>query len=150
MPIDIKQSSQFKITDLSIITKLGKFDIGSIFDELNIFDSMLMPSISGNIVVRDGVGLSEKLYFDGSDYIHINISKSGEGELTNFKRTFRIYKQTDRKNINQSSEMYVLHFVSEEFIYSLQQKINQAFTGTYNESAAIILNLTITRKSQHS
>jgi hypothetical protein len=100
---------------------------------------MLMPSISGNIVVRDGVGLSEKLYFDGSDYIHINISKSGEGELTNFKRTFRIYKQTDRKNINQSSEMYVLHFVSEEFIYSLQQKINQAFTGTYNESAAIIL-----------
>jgi hypothetical protein len=139
MPIDIKQSSQFKITDLSIITKLGKFDIGSIFDELNIFDSMLMPSISGNIVVRDGVGLSEKLYFDGSDYIHINISKSGEGELTNFKRTFRIYKQTDRKNINQSSEMYVLHFVSEEFIYSLQQKINQAFTGTYNESAAIIL-----------
>lgn len=139
MPIDIKQSSQFKITDLSIITKLGKFDIGSIFDELNIFDSMLMPSISGNIVVRDGVGLSEKLYFDGSDYIHINISKSGEGELTNFKRIFRIYKQTDRKNINQSSEMYVLHFVSEEFIYSLQQKINQAFTGTYNESAAIIL-----------
>jgi hypothetical protein len=139
MPIDIKQSSQFKITELSIITKLGKFDIGSIFDELNIFDSMLMPSISGNIVVRDGVGLSEKLYFDGSDYISINISKSGEGELTNFKRSFRIYKQTDRKNINQSSEMYVLHFVSEEFIYSLQQKINQSFTGTYNESAAIIL-----------
>jgi len=139
MPIDIKQSSQFKITELSIITKLGKFDIGSIFDELNIFDSMLMPSISGNIVVRDGVGLSEKLYFDGSDYISINISKSGEGELTNFKRTFRIYKQTDRKNINQSSEMYVLHFVSEEFIYSLQQKINQSFTGTYNESVAVIL-----------
>jgi hypothetical protein len=139
MPIDIKQSSQFKITELAIITKLGKFDIGSIFDELNIFDSMLMPSISGNIVVRDGVGLSEKLYFDGSDYISINISKSGEGELTNFKRTFRIYKQTDRKNINQSSEMYVLHFVSEEFIYSLQQKINQSFTGTYNESVAVIL-----------
>jgi hypothetical protein len=139
MPIDIKQSSQFKITELAIITKLGKFDIGSIFDELNIFDSMLMPSISGNIVVRDGIGLSEKLYFDGSDYISINISKSGEGELTNFKRTFRIYKQTDRKNINQSSEMYVLHFVSEEFIYSLQQKINQSFTGTYNESVAVIL-----------
>ena len=139
MPIDIKQSSQFKITELSIITKLGKFDIGSIFDELNIFDTMLMPSISGNIVVRDGVGLSEKLYFDGSDYISINISKSGEGELTNFKRTFRIYKQTDRKNINQSSEMYVLHFVSEEFIYSLQQKINQSFTGTYSDSVDIIL-----------
>jgi hypothetical protein len=139
MPIDIKQSSQFKITELSIITKLGKFDIGSIFDELNIFDSMLLPSISGNIVVRDGIGLSEKLYFDGSDYISINISKSGEGEITNFKRTFRIYKQTDRKNINQSSEMYVLHFVSEEFIYSLQQKINQSFTGTYSNSVNVIL-----------
>jgi hypothetical protein len=35
--------------------------------------------------------------------------------------------------------MYVLHFVSEEFIYSLQQKINQSFTGTYNESVAVIL-----------
>ncbi len=139
MSIDIKQSTQFKIQELSLITKVGKFDIASIFDELNIFDTMLMPCISGNIVIRDAVGLSEKLYFDGSDYISINISKGGEGSITNFNRKFRVYKQTDRKNINQTSEMYILHFVAEEFVYSLQQKINQSFSGTYNESVAVIL-----------
>ncbi len=130
MSIEISQTSQFKIKDLSIISKFGKIDIGGVFQELNIFDTMLMPCMSGNIVIRDAIGLSQKLYFDGSESVSIDISKSDESlAATNMKKTFRIYKQSDRKNINQTSEEYILHFVSEEFIYSLQQKINQFFTG---------------------
>ena len=63
--IEISQSEQFKIKDLSIVTKAGKFNLGSVFEELNIFDTMLMPCMSGNISIRDAVGLSQKLYFDG-------------------------------------------------------------------------------------
>jgi hypothetical protein len=138
--IEISQSEQFKIKDLSIVTKAGKFNLGSVFEELNIFDTMLMPCMSGNISIRDAVGLSQKLYFDGSEYIVIDISKSGENlSVTSMKKTFRIYKQTDRKNINQTSEEYILHFVSEEFIYSLQQKINQSFNGLHSDAAEKIL-----------
>ena len=119
--IEISQSTQFKIRQLEIVSKVGTIDVSGIFDELNIYDSIMMPCMSGNIIIRDALGLSSRLYFDGSEYLNINIGKENEEDVTSFKKTFRIYRQSDRKNINQTSEMYILHFVSEELIYSKQQ-----------------------------
>lgn len=140
MSFQLKQSTQFEIKKLAIVSKFGTFDISSIFVELNIFDSILMPCMSGNIGVKDSVGLSKRLLFDGSEYLIVNISKSGEDNLTNIAKTFRIYKQTNRKNVNQNTEAYILHFVSEEMIYSEQQKVNQHYTGTYDQIAISVLS----------
>jgi len=137
--IEISQSTQFKIRQLEIVSKVGTIDVSGIFEELNIYDSIMMPCMSGNIVIRDALGLSSQLYFDGSEYLNINIGKEDEEDVTSFKKTFRIYRQSDRKNINQTSEMYVLHFVSEELIYSKQQKVIQTYTGNHHEAAAAIL-----------
>jgi len=142
--LEFTQSTQFTIKKLAIDSKLSKepIDISSIFEELNIFDSILTPCMSGNILLNDSVGLSKRLIFDGTEYLHISISKSDEasdGNLTNLTKSFRIFKQTNRKNTNQSTESYVLHFVSEEMIYSAQQKISQSFTGIYSDIANSIL-----------
>jgi hypothetical protein len=110
------------------------------FDELNIYDSILMPCMSGNVLIRDAIGLSKKLLFDGSEYLNVNIGKDSDEDVLAINRTFRIYKQSDRKNINQSSEMYVLYFVSEELIYSKQQKVNQVFSNNYHTAASVILD----------
>ena len=139
MPFQIKEPTQFKIKDISIISKFGKFDISSLFVELNIFDSVLMPCMSGNIAVKDSVGLSKRLLFDGSEYLTVNISKSNEIDVTTILKSFRIYKQTNRTNVNQNTEIYVLHFVSEELIYSEQQKINQYYSGTYDKIVISVL-----------
>ena len=139
MSISIKQSTQFKITRLAINSKFGSFGVDSIFEELNIFDSVLTPCISGNILLKDSVGLSKKLLFDGSEFIDIDISKDKESIGTNISKTFRIFKQTDRTSINQTTEAYILHFVSEEMVYSEQQKVTQSYTGVYSDIAASVL-----------
>ena len=141
MSLEIVQSTQYAIQQLTLVTKAGDVDITGIFDEINLFDSVLMPCMSGNIVIRDAIGLSKKLLIDGSEYIIIKINKDnlGNGAAFNYDRTFRIYKQTDRKNINQTSEMYILHFASEELIFSEQQKVNQSFKGNYSQLAQLVL-----------
>lgn len=136
--MDINNSNQFKVNELIIVTKAGKIDITALYEEINIFDSILMPVISGNILVRDAVGLSSILLFDGSESVLMNISKFND-ETATFKKAFRIYKQSDRTNINQNSEMYVLHFVSDELFYSDQQKINQSYEEKYSEIIKKIL-----------
>lgn len=138
--LDIKQSTQFKIKELNLVTKFGTHDLSGIFNELNLYDSVLIPCCSGNILVTDSLGLSKKLVFDGSEYLQVNIGKDDSEGITNHKKTYRIYKQSNRKNINQTSEAYVLHFISEEYVYSLQQKVGQYFEGTYAEMAEIILS----------
>jgi len=137
--LNIGQTTQFRINKLAINSKFGAIDLSSIFEELNIFDSVLVPCMSGNILLKDAVGLSNKLKFDGSEFIEIDISKDKEFSGTNIKKTFRIYKQSDKSNINQTTEAYVLHFVSEEMIYSEQQKISQAYNGTYSNIASSVL-----------
>ena len=71
------QSTQFEIRKLTISYNDGRdvIDIRGIFEELSVFDSMLMPCMSGNILIRDGVGLASEINFDGSETIDIDIVK---------------------------------------------------------------------------
>jgi len=138
----IVQSTQFVINELKIYTKnisVPSIDVRFIYEEINLFDSIFTPCLSGNIVIRDALGLSDMFLFDGSETIYIKISKDVESDEAIIEKTFRIYKQTNRTNTNMASEVYTLHFISEEFILSEQQKVSQAFTDQYSVAAYQIL-----------
>jgi hypothetical protein len=140
MSFEVKSSTQFKINELVIMTKAGPIDISGIFEEISIFDSILMPVISGNILIKDSIGLSGKLLFDGSEAILIDIIKSENSEVASFKKAFRIFKQSNRKEDGLNSEIYILDFVSDELMYSDQQRINQSYETTYTEIVKRIMN----------
>jgi len=140
MSFSVKDSTQFKVNELVIVTKAGSIDISSIYEEINIFDSLFMPVMSGKLLIKDSIGLSGKLIFDGSETLLIHIIKSEEQpDVASFKKAFRIYKQSDRTNDGLNSENYILHFVSDELLYSDQQKINQGYENTYSEIIKKIL-----------
>ena len=139
MSLEIKDSGQFKVNEIIVVTKAGPIDITSIYIELNVHDSLLLPAMSGSVLIVDSIGLTGKLLFDGSESILINISKDINSDRASFKKAFRVYRQSNRKNVNQNSESYVLHFVADELIYSDQQKINQSFEDSYSNIADNIL-----------
>lgn len=139
MNSQFSSASKFVVNELTINTKAGKIDISSIYEELNIFDSLLIPVMNGNIIINDSVGLSSKLLFDGSESILIDVGKTTDMDILKLKKAFRIYKQTDRKIINQTSQVYVLHFVSDELMFSDQQLITQAYKTSYSDIVKKIL-----------
>lgn len=139
MTFAIKKSTQFHINELILVTKGGNIDISGIYEELNIFDSLLTPVMTGNILIKDANGLSTKLIFDGSESLLIDISKDKNSDIAKFKKAFRIYKQSDRKNESQTVETFILEFVSDELMYSDQQKINQSYDLTYTQIVEKIL-----------
>jgi hypothetical protein len=140
MSFTVTDASQFRVKEIVLITKGGPVDLTPIYEELNLFDSLFLPIISGNIMITDAIGLSDKLNFDGSEVIALNIEKSADSEIAAFKKSYRIYKQSDRRNVNQSSESYVLHFVSDELIFSDQQRVNQSYETTYSKIVQKILD----------
>ena len=142
MSLNLKQPTQFTVNSLFLITKFGNIDIRGVYQELNLFDSMFMPCMKGNILILDSVGMAEKLFLDGSEYIKIEISKSDElssSPLT-FKKTFRVYKLSKRTSYNLNSELFILDFISDEMIYSLQKKIKQSFVGEHSRIATTVMN----------
>ena len=53
--------SGFVIKELILVYKEKKLDVSGLFSELNIYDSILLPCMHGNIVILDALGLTEKL-----------------------------------------------------------------------------------------
>ena len=139
--VNLTQSTDFKIKNISIVTKFGTVDIRNIFDELNIYDSILQPCMSGNLLLVDSIGLSNQLNFDGSEYLNVEISKD-EDYLT-LKKSFHIYKQSNRTLVNMTSEAYLIHFVSDEFTFSEQQTVSQYYGDTYSNVVRKLLNTTL-------
>ena len=74
----ILQSTQYTIKKdgLSLATKAGIVDLTGMFEELNIFDSIFNPCMTGTILIRDAKGLSNKLSFDGSEILLIDMGKT--------------------------------------------------------------------------
>jgi len=142
--IDVSKSSQFKVKKLSIVSNAGTFDITALFEEISFFDTILFPAASGNIVLVDSKNLSSKIDFK-SCFLRVVISKGDESDgPTILKKTFRIYKQSNRIIRNQTTEAYVLNFVSQELIESItyskgNTKISSAFQGLYSDVAKIII-----------
>lgn len=141
MQVSIKESVEFKVNEIVLITKGGNIELTEMYVELNLFDSLFSPVCSGNMLVEDAVGLSGKLAFDGSESIIIDVTKSENSEAAglNYRKTFRVYKQSNRSNKGLNSEGYILHFVSEELLLSQQTSVNQSYTSTYTEVAQKIM-----------
>ena len=87
MSLNLSQPTQFKIRDLTLITKLGNVNITGIYQEINIYDSIFMPCVRGEILIQDAIGLSSRLLLDGSEYLSMEISKDDElnSESVNFR-----------------------------------------------------------------
>lgn len=132
MNIDIVKSTQFKINQLSIIMKSGEeVDISSIYEEISFYDCLFLPTLSGKVLITDAIGLSKKMKFDGSESLLVEMMKSEKTDIGGYRKAYRIYKQTDKVNHNLNSQKYILHFVSDELIYSDQQRVNQSYEMTY-------------------
>ena len=139
MSLSIKNSTQYKIDEVILVTKGGNIDISQIFTEINIFDSILMPVMSGNILIRDSLNLSGQILFDGSESLLLSFKKDESSSDFAFKKAFRIYKQTDRISDGPATVKYILHFVSDELIYSDQQRVNQSYEASYSDIVKNIL-----------
>lgn len=122
----------------SLISKQG-IDITNLMEELNIFDSIFTTSISGNIIIRDSIGLVEKLPLAGNETLNVTLIKPGtDGEET-FEKIFKIYKLSERKATSNLSEVYTLHFCSFTQFFSEQTKISRAYN--YKTYSSVVENI---------
>jgi hypothetical protein len=127
----------FNIKKLVLIAKNGENDLTGLFQVINIYDSIFSPCMTGNILINDAVGLHKELHFDGSEALVVDIEKKDCSSA--IKKTFRIYKQTNRIQNTDNSELYVLHFVSPELITSKEKKVYGCYTNNYGVIARNIM-----------
>lgn len=139
--------SDVKIHSVSIVPKSGgAVSIESLWNVINLHESIFRPVITGNIHINDTVNLRSSYKFQGDERIFISFSKPTNSSLkeSRYSKIFRIVKvENFKQNDKGSGASYVLRFCSEELFTSLNsKKISRVFeNGTYSDYvAAICLN----------
>lgn len=137
--MSVIQSTQVRIDSITLKSpNAADISLISHFQELNLYDNIFSPCRTASIVIADSVGLMNKLILNGSETVEIKISKDENYNVDEYK--FRVYSITHRESVNQTSEVFIINLISEEYIRSLQKKINRSFSGiTHSEMVALIL-----------
>lgn len=104
-------------------------DLRLMYQSFSIFEDILMPVTTGHITIKDAINLYSTLGINGSEYIRFTFKKPGEDDLK-YTKTFRVYAVTERKPLeNSQGQTYVIHFCSEELIFSNQQFVSKTYKG---------------------
>ena len=127
-----RTADDVKILELTLISSSGRnADLTKIFNVINIYEDIFEHVIKGTIQLIDGVNLLSEFSVHGNEFLKVAVEKVGlSGKDSRYEKIFRIYKITDReKSPASQTQTYVLHFCSEELLFSNQQSISRSFTG---------------------
>jgi hypothetical protein len=124
----ILQAIDFRLDEALIIGASGRsVDIRPIIEELNVFEDLFSPCITGNLIVTDSNDLINKVPLTGFEYLSLSFSKPSQ--KISYSKIFRVYKITDRKQNSDQNEFYTIHFCSEEFILNESLRVSKTYLG---------------------
>lgn len=126
----ISNNLDFKINKLTLTARDGENDITNMFAEINIYDSIFSPCMTGKIIIVDASGLFKEMHLDGSEVLTIDMEK--RDCTATIKKNFRIYKQTDKVE-KDNVEQFILHFTSNEFIKSKNSTLFTTYEASYSD-----------------
>lgn len=104
--------------------------ITDIVSELNIYASIIDPTIVAELLIIDGRNLLSGLPIQGGDTVKLQIEITGEQR----EYTLRVAQV---KNISdlETQRMYIVQCVSNFFFEGFHQKLSQSFKGPLSETA---------------
>ena len=121
-------------------------NIQSLVAEMNIYEGINKNSVVGTLVVLDSINLIGNLPIQGTERLSFKLSTPGAHEQEHIvdcsEETgypMHVYKLTDKKQLNEGTCSYVLHFCSREFLRSLRTRVSESFTGTIDQMVTKIL-----------
>lgn len=125
--IGMMNTNQFTLKKLMIHTSDGiQLDISKQYLEINLFEDLFSPCMTGSVRVSDGNGLLSNFFIHGNEFIEIEIDKPSLE--TPISKVFRLYKIANQE-LDTSFSNYTLHFCSEEMILSPQSQISKSYKG---------------------
>jgi hypothetical protein len=109
-------------------------DLKEFLVELNIYESIFTPFVTGNLILSDSLNLGKVLPLLGEELLIVQLLTPNIDEKFAIYKTFKINSLKEKiYTENGSTQVYRLNFSSAEMIADLLSPINSAFTGKPHE-----------------
>jgi hypothetical protein len=115
----------FRVHSISLIAADGTArEIVALVNEVQIRQDMYLGFMAGEMLVTDGLDMIAQSKAHGGEYIYLHFEVP-EQKIT-LKKAFRIYK-IGKRSPSDSSQKYVIYFMSDELFTSHTKKISKAY-----------------------
>ena len=123
----LRFAGDVSIDKVRIITAKGFYqDIGAQVINVQFYEDLFSPFITGSLIVKDSLDLPNLFPFIGEEYLELEIS-TPTLDKNNIKGKYYIYKMTNREMTGDKSVVYQLHFISVEAVVDLNKKTSRVF-----------------------
>ena len=118
--------------------------VGSVTD-IEIFEHMDLPYLTGQIALIDSFRLYDRLDLQGAEYCTILLKQTETSEDLIEKR-FVIDKIISNKKANEQTDLLVLHLVEDILFKSNAQNVNKTYSGSPQKIIENISNEWLNKK----
>lgn len=130
--------SQHKIVEATIAAeRFGGFDINtldvrSLIAELNIFESLDKPYLTGTVVILDDKALFDSIQFQGTERFRVKMASQDDELNVVFERTFVMtgIERSRKANANAKSSVYVFTLLDEHAFVGRINKVSKSYRGS--------------------
>lgn len=120
---------EIEFTKIELINYKGDtINIADLIVEMNIFEDLFSPTLSGNLKIVDALDLPSTFPLTGEEKLEIQAKTPNSKYKFDFK--FYVYKLSDRVLERGRAQAYTLHFTSRETIVDINKKISRVFKGS--------------------
>jgi hypothetical protein len=120
---------------LKLISSKGiVVDLNDYLIELNLYEDIFSNFLHGQVMISDSNNLLSRLPIIGEEFLVVSF---GTPQLnSHFKKYFKVYSVTDQKTVtDNSTQTYIIHFMSVEGIYDSNLSIFEPYSGLVSDIA---------------
>lgn len=123
-----ESSSDYVIKSVKIRKFNKELEIRNIVEEINIFENIELPYLTGRILFKDDNRIFDSIGFDGVEELDITIAQPGSAELDITKK-FIVRSVADAKKSSDLLEIVVLNLIEKIGYDGMLEKFSKAYTG---------------------
>jgi uncharacterized membrane protein len=127
----------FQEVVLTIPERGIELDIGPTIIELMLYESVNTPYITGSMVCVDTQYVFDRLRFDGTERVTINIASDYDEVLT---KSFFITRTTGKTKVDENTYAYNYYIAEDIFFLDVLKSVSRAYNGTPDEIIKNVLS----------
>ena len=109
--------------------------------EFNIYESVFDSSVTGSIVIVDTQNLISKLPIQGTERLSFKLTTKLDNDTDDtiidcresHGKEMHVFAITDKKQLNDQTLTYTIHFASREFVRNLRTRVSESFSGRMDQ-----------------
>ena len=141
MAKEVQSAEDFSVDRIYITSERIKqfIDIKNVAVELNIFENINMPFLTGSVLILDDNNIFNAIDFQGTERLNVELSMPVDGAPT-ISKTFIMNRIEKVHKSNDKTSMLLFNLIEDIGFYNSVQNFSKSYDGRGEEIIAKILN----------